>query len=42
MKKKQNKETEKKFQQLSGKFVNNKKEKELLASATENNEYQNL
>ena len=42
MKKKENKKTEKKFQQLSAKSVNLKKVKELLASAIENNEYQNL
>ena len=41
MKKKQNKETEKKFQQLLAKF-GIKKEKELFASTTKNNEYQKL
>ena len=37
MEKKQNKETEKKFQKLSAKYIKVKKEKELLASATKEN-----
>ena len=37
MEKQQNKETEKKFQKLSAKYIKVKKEKELLASATKEN-----
>ena len=40
MGKKQNKETEKKFQKLSAKYIKIKKEKELLASATKENKLQ--